>query len=31
MLTKKKHVKDNTLIIICHYSVCVIRDLSKAA
>ena len=26
-----KHAKqDNTLIIICHYSVCVIHDLSQA-
>ena len=25
-----EHVKDNTLIIICHYSVCVIYDLYKA-
>ena len=25
-----KHVKDNTVIIICHNSVCVTYDLSKA-
>ena len=26
-----KHVKLNTIIIICHYSVCIIYDLSKAS
>ena len=25
-----ERVRDNTFIIICHYSVCVIYDLSKA-